>query len=79
MLCQLLLYSKVSQSYIWSVTRDWIEFPVRYSRTLLSVISKCSRLHLLIPNSQSIPLPPHSPSATTSLLSMSVTLFLFHR
>ena len=36
-------------------------------------------LHLLIPNSQSFPPPPASPLATTSLISMSVSLFPFCR
>ena len=39
-------------------------------------LSKCNSLHLLFPNSQFIPLPPPSPLATTSLSSMSVSLFL---
>ena len=41
--------------------------------------SKCNSLHLLTPNSQPIPLPPPDPWQTTSLLSMSVTPFLFCR
>ena len=36
-------------------------------------------LHLLTPNSQSVPLPPLSCLATTSLFSVSVSLFLFCR
>ena len=48
-------------------------------RTLLFIHSTYNSLHLLIPNSQSIPPPPLSPLATTSLFSMSVSLFLFHR
>uniref|UniRef100_A0A8D1MWB5 Ig-like domain-containing protein n=1 Tax=Sus scrofa TaxID=9823 RepID=A0A8D1MWB5_PIG len=36
----------------------WIEFPVLYSRTSLLIDSKCNSLHLLTPNSPSIPLPP---------------------
>ena len=35
----------------------WIQFPVLYSRTLLFIRSKRSSLHLVTPNSQSIPLP----------------------
>ena len=38
-----------------------------------------SRLHLLTPNWQSFLLPPLSPLATTSLFSVSVSLFLFCR
>ena len=48
-----------------------------YSRTLLFIHSICNSLHLLVPNSQSIPLPSSSSLATTSLLH--VSLFLFHR
>lgn len=48
-----------------------------YSRTLLSIHSLYHSWHLLTPNSQSIPSPV--PSATTSLSSMSVSLFLFCR
>ena len=43
--------------------------------TLLFIHSICNSLHLLNPNSQSIPLSPE----TTSLSFMSVNLFLFHR
>ena len=49
----------------------------RYSTTLLSIHSNCNSLHLLTPSSPSIALPPPSPWATTSLFSMSVSLFLF--
>ena len=42
----------------WSIPRDWIYFPVLYSRTPLFIHSKCKRLHLLTPNSPSIPHPP---------------------
>ena len=37
-----------------SITRNWIEFPLLYSRTLLLIHFKCSSLYLLTPNSQSI-------------------------
>ena len=37
-----------------SITSDWIQFPVLYSRTSLLIHSKCNSLHLLTPNSQSI-------------------------
>ena len=47
------------------------------SQTSLLIHPKCNSLHLLTPSSQSIPLPPSSPLATTNLFSMSVTLFLF--
>ena len=48
----------------------WVEFLVLYSRTLLFIHSIYSSLCLLTPNFQSIPPPPHSPLATTSLQSM---------
>ena len=41
-----------------SFTSDQVSFPVLHSRISLPIHSKCSSLHLLIPNSQSIPLPP---------------------
>ena len=44
-----------------------------YSRTPLLIHSKWHSLHLPTPNSQSVPLP--LPSATTSLLSLSVLSF----
>ena len=44
-----------------------------------SVIHIYNTLRLLIPNSQSTPLPLPTPLATTSLFSMFVGLFLFHR
>ena len=34
----------------WSIPRDWIEFPVLYSRTSLLIHSKWNSLHLLTPN-----------------------------
>ena len=65
MLYQFLLCIKVIQLYTffpyyfpWSIPGDWILFPVLYNRTLLLIHSKCNSLHLLTPNSQSIPLPP---------------------
>ena len=61
----------------WSMPGDWIYSPVQYSRTLLCIHSMYNSLHLLIPKSQSIPLHPHPPLATTSLFSMSLSLFLF--
>ena len=50
-----------------------------YSRTSLLIHSKCNSLYLLNPDFQSIPLPPSPALATTSLCSMSVSLFLFCR
>ena len=48
-------------------------------KTSLFIHSKCNHLYVLTPNSQSIPHPPPSPLAITSLFSMSVSLFLFCR
>ena len=39
----------------WSISRDWIQFPMLYSRTSLLNHSKCNSLHLLTPNSPPIP------------------------
>jgi len=87
MFCQFPLYSKATQSYIYTHSfsyiifhrglfpRDWIEFPVLDSRTSLLIHSKGNSLHLPTPNSH----PSHSlpsPLATISLLLMSVSLFL---
>ena len=70
MLCQFLLYSKVTQSYIYiyipfPILSSIIVYPKRldtvpvlYSKTSLHIHSKCNNLHLLTPNSQSIPLLP---------------------
>ena len=44
-----------------SVTRDWISFPVLLRRTSSHIHSACNSLHLLTPNSPSIPLPPLPP------------------
>ena len=77
MLCQSLLYSKVTQLYayipLWFIAEYWLQFPVAYSRILLFIYPKYNGLHLLISNSQSFLLP--SPLANTSLFSMSVSLF----
>ena len=40
-----------------SIPRDWIQLPVVYNRTLLLIRSKFNNLHLLTPNSWSVPLP----------------------
>ena len=39
-----------------SIPRDWLQFPVLYSRTSLLIHSKSNSLYFLTPNSQSIPL-----------------------
>ena len=61
----------------WSIPGDWIYFLVLYSKTSLLIHSKYNSLHLLTPNSQSIPLPLPFPLETTSLFFMSVSVFLF--
>ena len=58
----------------YSIQRDWIQFPMLYNRISLLNLSKCNSLHLLTLNS-----PSPSSLATTSLLSMSVSLFPFCR
>ena len=57
---------------LWFIPGDWIQFPVLYSRTLLFIHPIYTSLHLLIPDSHSVPPPALSPLATTSLLAMSV-------
>ena len=64
------------------ITGYWIEFPVLYSRTLSFILSIYNSLHLLIPNSQSVPPPPFFPLGNhKSVLyvceSVSVSLSLF--
>ena len=54
---------------------DHTQFPVLYSGTPLPLHSKCNSLHPPNPNSPSITLPPPSPLATTSLLSLAVICF----
>ena len=55
-----------------------MQFPVLFSRTLVFIHPMFNSLHLLIPDSQSIPLLPLSPSATTSRLSTSAhSLFVW--
>ena len=84
---QFLLYSKVAQlSYIhmpFLILSSIMVYPKRlnvvsvlYKRT--SLLSHSNSSHLLTPNSPSIPLPPLS-WATTSLSSMSVSLFRLYR
>ena len=78
-LYQFLLYSKVIWLFyiyvcvytfflysfpLWFISGYWILFPVLYSRTLMFIHSICNSLHLLTPNSPSIPppsLPPWQP------------------
>ena len=53
--------------------------PCAILRTLLCIHPIYTSLHLLFPNFQSFSHPSTSPLATTSLFSMPVRLFLFHR
>ena len=78
-LCQFLLYSMVTQSYIYTfffLTLSSIMFYpnrldiVSCARTSLLTHSKIKSLHLLTPNSLTIPLPPPSSLVTTSLFFM---------
>ena len=64
---------------LYYILRDWIQFPVLYSRTSLFIHSKCNSSHLSISNFLSIPFPALSPLITTSLFSLSVNMFLFCR
>ena len=82
-----LLYSKVSQSYIYIyplffsfpshlvTTEHGVEFPVLYSRFSLVIYFIHSSIYMSVPISPFIPLP-FPPLVTISLFSTSVTLFL---
>ena len=52
----------------WSITSDWIQFPVLFHRISLFIHSKCNSLRLSTPNSQSFPFPPLSPGNHKSVL-----------
>ena len=60
----------------WPIPGDLIQFPVLYSRTLLSIHSRCNSLYLLTPNSQSTPLLPSS-LATVLHVCESVSVFVY--
>ena len=89
-LCQFLLYSIVTQSYIYIhffllfssimfYPKRFDIVPVLYNRASLLNHSKWNNFASINPNSPSIPPLPHSPLAPTSLFSMSMSLFLFCR
>ena len=69
-------------SFLFSFPLQGFPESVLYSRTLLFIRSIYTSLHLLIPNSQSVPphdLSPTPALATVRLFSISVSLFVFHR
>ena len=61
-----------------SVPGDWIEFPGLDSRTSLLIQPRDQLVSFTNPKLPVLP-APHPPSATTSLFSVSVSLFLFCR
>jgi len=88
--CQFLLYSKVTQSYVYlyiffscylpscSTPWDRILSSLLYSRTSLLIHSKCNSLYLLTPASQSIPLfppPPQQPQVCSPCLGVCENFF----
>ena len=90
MLCQSLLYSKMTQLYtyihsflysfpLWLITGYWIQFPVLCSRTLLFIHPIYNGLHLPTPNSQTVILPCHSQPWQPQVSSLCLSLFLFCR
>jgi len=62
-------YSFLYSFPLWFITSYWIQFPMLYSRTWLFTHSVHTSLHLLTPH-------PSLPT-TTSLFSVSLSLFLF--
>ena len=87
MLRLFLPYSRVTRSHIvthslsymvfhhglWSTPGDWIEFPRLHSRTSWLLHSKRNPLHLLTPDSPSIPLPPPPPRQPHDCLFLQIT------
>ena len=55
------IYSFSYSFPLWFITGHWIQLPVLYSRTFVSIHPLFTSVHLLIPNSWSFPLPPPSP------------------
>ena len=90
LLCYLLLYSKVTQLYIYIYSFSysfplWFITGIEYSSPCYTV-GTCSlsvlymhSLHMLTQNSSSYPPPPHLLLATINLLSLFFILLLFHR
>ena len=61
---------------LWFAIGYWIQLPVLGSRPLLSVHTMYMGLHLLIPNSQSVPPQPLSSLAPRNLFCVSVSFFV---
>ena len=61
-----------------SITNDYIQLPVLHSRMPLPIHSKSNSFHILIPESQSIHLPP-TPRGKHKSVPHDHDLFLFHR
>ena len=69
------IYSFLYSFPLWFIIGYYcIWFPVLYSRTLLFIHSIYTTLHLLIPNSQSIPTPPLLPLGNHKSVFYSVTV-----
>ena len=62
------------------ITERGVDLPVLYSRSLLVFCFRYSSVYVLIPSSQFLPLAPMvSPLVIISLISKSVSLFLFYK
>ena len=82
MLYQFLLFSKMTQSYIYAYISSIMFYPKRLAPVpcVLFVHSKCNSLHLPTPNSLSIhflPLPLGNHKSALYVLSLYVSLFCF--
>ena len=74
------IHSPPNSPPIQAATWHWAEFPVLYSRSLLVIHFKYSRVYMSIPKSLIIPFPhPSRPPTTISSFSKSVSLFLFYK
>ena len=60
-------------------TDCWVDFPVLYSRSLVVTYFIYSSVYMLMSSSSFILPPTISPLATVSLISKSVSLFLFYK
>ena len=59
------MYSFSCSFPLWFITGCWIQFPMRYSRTLLFIHAMYTSLHLLIPKLPLLPFLTLLPPATT--------------